>query len=77
MSDEVADFPDIEIPKLDSNYICLADILAEFFHKKDENCYLQMFLKNVNTLKKKKGDQICYRYDDLEISSNDFWLRID
>lgn len=36
-----------------------------------------MFLKNVNTLKKKKGDQICYRYDDLEISSNDFWLRID
>ena len=34
-----------EIPKVDSNYTCLAVILINFVLKKDENYYLQVFLK--------------------------------
>ena len=34
-----------EIPKVYSNYTCLAVILINFVLKKDENYYLQVFLK--------------------------------
>ena len=54
-SDEAINFHNKEIPKVGSNYICLAVILIEFFLQKDENCYPQVFLKECKyTLKKKK-----------------------
>ena len=42
--DEVKDFYDKEIPKV-SNPTCLAKISPESFLKKDEQYYLQVFLK--------------------------------
>ena len=43
--DEVTDFYDKQIPKMDSNYNCLAVISLDSTPKKDENYYLQVFLK--------------------------------
>ena len=43
--DEVADFYNKKIPKLDSNHTCLAVISLEFALKKDGNYYQQVFLK--------------------------------
>ena len=40
---EVADFYDGEIPKVDSDYTFLAVISLESPLKKDENCYPQLF----------------------------------
>ena len=47
LGDEVTDFYDKEIPKLDSIHTCLAAI------KKEESCYLQEFLKDCKYSKKK------------------------
>ena len=44
-SDEVTDFYDKEIPKMDSNHTCLAEISLNSALKKDENYYLQVFFK--------------------------------
>ena len=59
--DEVTDFYDKKIPKVDSNHTCFAVISLDSAHKKDENHYPQVFLKEckyiekkVLTLKKKK-----------------------
>ena len=41
--DEVTDFYDKEIPKVDSNYTCLTLISVDSALRKDENCYLQTF----------------------------------
>ena len=43
--DEVTDFYDKEIPKVDSNHTCLAVISLDFALKKVESCYPQVFLK--------------------------------
>ena len=43
--DETTDFQNKEIPKVGSNYIFLTVILLDFVLKKDENYYLQVFLK--------------------------------
>ena len=43
--DEVTDFYDKEIPKVDSNHTCLALISLDFVLKKDESYYPQIFLK--------------------------------
>ena len=45
--DEVTDFYDKEIPKMDSNHTCLAEISLNSALKKDENYYLQVFFKRV------------------------------
>ena len=42
---ETTDFQNKEIPKVGSNYIFLTVILLDFVLKKDENYYLQVFLK--------------------------------
>ena len=66
--DEVTDFYDKEIPKLDSNHTCLEVITLDSALKKDENCYPQVFLKECNTLKKKFARHIT---EDIEsFSSN-------
>ena len=42
--DHVTDFYNEEIPKVDSNNTCLAVISLDSL-KKDDNCYLRVFLK--------------------------------
>ena len=51
--DEVKDFHNKEIPKVDSNYNCLAVITLGSVLKKDENYYLQVFLKECKYIEKK------------------------
>ena len=57
-----------EIPKADSNHTCLAIFSLDSPLKKDQNYYLQVFLKEWKYIKKKR-----FRYiiDDLESSSLD------
>ena len=43
--DKVTDFYNKKTPKVDSNHTCLAVIGLDSARKKDENYYLQMFLK--------------------------------
>ena len=43
--DEVTDFYDKKVSKTDSNPICLAVISLDSALKKDDNYYLQVFLK--------------------------------
>ena len=43
--DETTDFHNKEMPKADSDYTCLAVISVDSALKKDENYYLQAFLK--------------------------------
>ena len=43
-------------PKVDSGHTCLAVISLDSTVKKDDNCYSQKFLKNVNTLREKQLD---------------------
>ena len=43
--DEVTDFYDQKMPKVDSSHSCLAVVSLDSAHKKDENYYLQAFLK--------------------------------
>ena len=51
--DEVTDFYDKKIPKLDSNHICLAVISLDSSLKKDGSYYPQVFLKEYNYIGKK------------------------
>ena len=44
-SDEVTDFYDKKIPKLDSTHTCLAVISLDSALKKDDNYYQQVFVK--------------------------------
>ena len=66
--DEVADFYDKEIPKVDSNHTCLAVISLDATLKKDENYYPQVFLKECKYIEKKVVRHVI---DDLENSSDD------
>ena len=55
--DEVTDFYDKKIPKVDSNHTCLAVISFDSAIKKDDNFYSQVFLKEckyINTHEKIK-----------------------
>ena len=54
-NNEVTDSYDKKVPKVDSNYTCLAVISMDSAVKKDGNYYPQVFLKecNVNTLRRK------------------------
>ena len=42
-----------KVPKIDSNHICLAEISLDSALKKDENYYLQVFLKQCKYIEKK------------------------
>ena len=54
-SDEVTDFYDQKIPKVDSTHTCLAVISLDSAHKKNENYYLQVFLKECKYVEKKSS----------------------
>ena len=64
--DEVTDFYDKEIPKVDSNHTCSAIII--WISKKNWNYYPQVFLKECKYIKK---NVIRYIIDNLESSSDD------
>ena len=55
-ADEVTDFHDKEIPKVSSNNTYLAVISLDSALKKDENYYLQVFLKGCKYILKKLLD---------------------
>ena len=61
--DEVTNFYDKKIPKLDSNYTCLALIILESALKKDENYSPQVFLKECKYIEKN-----VVRYNDDNLS---------
>ena len=50
--DEATDLYDKEIPKVDSNNTCLTVMSMDSAIKKNGNYYMQVFLKDENTLKK-------------------------
>ena len=51
--DEVTDFYDKDIPKVDSSHACLPVISLDFVLKKDKSYYLQVFLKECKYIEKK------------------------
>ena len=51
--DEVADFCDKKISKLDFNHTCLAEITLDSALKKDDNYYPKVFLKECKYIEKK------------------------
>ena len=53
-----------------SNYICLSVILIDSVLKKDENYFLQKFLKECKYMEKEKR-MIRYISDDFKFSSDD------
>ena len=67
--DEVTDFYDRKIPKVDSNHTCLIVISLDSAFMKDDNCYRQVFLKRYKYIEKKV---IRYISDNLnDFSSSD------
>ena len=66
--DEVTDIYNKEIPKVDSNYTCLAVISLDFALKKDDNCYPQVLLKECNYIERKVLRHI---HDNLSDFSSD------
>ena len=52
-ADKVTDFYNEEIPNVGSNHTCLAVISLDSALKKDENYYLQVFLKECKYTEKK------------------------
>ena len=50
---EITDFYNKKIPKVHSNHTCLAIINLDSALKKDDNYYLQMFLKERKYIEKK------------------------
>ena len=50
---EITDFYDKEIPKVDSNHTCLAVISLDSALIKDDNYYMQVFLKECKYIEKK------------------------
>ena len=51
--DDVTNFYDKKIPKVGSNYTCVAVISLDSALKKDENYYPQVFLKECKYIEKK------------------------
>ena len=72
--DEVTDFYDKEIPKVDSNYTCLAVISLDSALNKYGNYYPEVFLKECKYIETKA---IRYIIGDLESSPHHSSWRID
>ena len=69
--DEVTDFYDKKIPKLDSNHTCLAEISLDSALKKDGNYYPQLFLKECKYIEKKVVRHIHDSLSDFSYSSDE------
>ena len=66
--DEVTDFYDKKIPRVDSNHTCLAVINLDSVLKKDDNYYLQVFSKVFKNIEKKGIRHINYNLSDFSYS---------
>ena len=66
--DEVTDFYDKKIRKLDSNHTCLSVISLYSALKKDDNYYLQVFLKECKYIEKKVIRHIHNNLSDFSCS---------
>ena len=53
--DEVTDFYDKKIPKVNSNHTCLPVIRLDSALRKDDNYYPQVFLKEYKYIEKKSN----------------------
>ena len=67
---EVTDFYDKQILKLDSNHTCLAVISLDSALKKDGNYYLQVFLKDCKYIEKNVFRHIHGNSSGFSYSSN-------
>ena len=67
---KILDFHYNEIPKVCSNYTCLAVISLDSVLKKDQDYYLQVFLKKCKCINKRKK-VIRHITDHLENSSGE------
>ena len=65
---EVADFYNEKIPKLDSNHTCLAVITFNYDLNKGSSYYLKVFLKGCKNIEKKV---VRYTHDSLSDSSDE------
>ena len=68
---EVKDFYDKKIPKLDSNHTSLAVIGLDSALKKDDNYYLEVFLKECKYIEKKVVRHIQDSLSDFSYSSDE------
>ena len=68
---EVTDFYDKKIPKLDSNHTCLAVISLDSALKKDDNYYPQVFLKECKYIEKKVVSHIHDNLSDFSYLSDE------
>ena len=68
---EVTDFYDNKIPKVDSNHTCLAGISLDSALKKDENYYPQVFLKECKYIEKKVIRHISDNLSDFSESNEE------
>ena len=68
---EVTDFCDKKIPKLDSNHTCLAVISLDSALKKDDSYYPQVFLKECKYIGKKVVRHINDSLNDFSCSSDE------
>ena len=69
--EEVTDFYDKEIPKIDPNHACLAVIGLDSALKTDENYYLQVFLKECKYTEKKVVRHIHDNLSDFSDASDE------
>ena len=65
---EITDFHDKKIPKVDFNHICLAVISLDSAIKKDEDYYSQVFLKECKYIEE---EGVRHIINDLESSDDD------
>ena len=70
--DEVTDFYDKKITKLDSNHTCLAAISLDSALKKDGNYYPQVFLKECKHIEEQVVRHIHDNFSDFCYSSDRF-----
>ena len=70
--DEVTDFYNRNIPKLDSNHTCLAVINLDSALKKNDSYYPQVFLKECKYIAKKVVRHIHGNLSDFSYSSDEF-----
>ena len=69
--DDVTGFYNKKIPKLDSNHTCLAVSSLDSATKKDDNHYLEVFLKEYTYIEKKVVRHIHDNLSDFSYSSDE------
>ena len=69
--DEVANFYDNEIRRVDFNHTCLSIISLDSALKRDGNCYPQVFLKECERVEKKVVRHIHDSLSDFSYSSGE------